>query len=181
MAETRTLITAAELEGMSFPDERVELSEGELIRMPPAGFEHGYVVMGFGAKLGAYVKKNTLGAVVGPDTGFRLDEHTVRSPDIGFVSRARLEKTGHPAGFFPGAPDLAVEVFSPSDSKSDLFKKIQEYFRAGTRLVWALFPAIKQVYVYRGPKRVKILGAGDTLDGEDLLPGFSIAVDKIFP
>ena len=181
MAETRTLITAAELEGMSFPDERVELSEGELIRMPPAGFEHGYVIAGLTFALTQYTNEHHLGVVLGADVGYRLDEHTVRCPDISFVPESRIKAEGIPAGFFPGAPDLAVEVFSPTDSKSDLFKKIQEYFRAGTRLVWALFPAIKQVYVYHGPKKVTILGAGDTLDGEDLLPGFSIAVEKIFP
>ena len=180
MGGTKTLVTAAELETMSFPDERVELAQGELIRMPPAGLEHSYYGAGLVGDLRNFVKKHKLGIVVGPDAGFTLDENTVRSPDVSFITRARIEKVGMSRGFWPGAPDLAVEVFSPTDSKRDLFKKIQEYFRAGTRLVWVLFSDIHQVYVYRSPKEIRVLEESDTLTGDDLIPGFSIRVSDIF-
>lgn len=180
MAETKTLITAAQFARMSFPDERVELSEGELIRMPPGGMEHSHIGVFLIRVLGDFVEKGKLGAVFGPDAGFRLDEHTVRAPDVSFVAQARVTEIGIPTGFWPGAPDLAVEVMSPGDSESDLLRKIQEYFRAGTRMVWAVFPQVRQVYVYRGPKQVRILEEGDALSGEDVLPGFSLPAAKIF-
>ncbi len=180
MAETRTLITADELERMSFPNERVELSEGELIRMPPAGAEHAHVIVTLIKILAPFVDSNGLGEVGGPDVGFQLSAHTVLSPDVSFVSRGRIPPSGIPRGFWPFAPDLAIEVFSPSDTRSDLLRKIRLYFEAGTRRVWALFPQKKQIHVYSSPTRVIVLKAGDVLMGEEVLPGFSVPVKRIF-
>ena len=181
MGATRTLISAEQLEGMSFPNERVELSNGELIRMPPAGFEHGWVISTLNRLLQTHVSQHQLGIVLGADTGFRLGEYTVRAPDIAFVTAKRLKKIGITRGFWPAAPDLAIEVFSPSDTQSDLLQKIQEYFQAGVRAVWVLFPAVQQVYVYRDPKQITVLGPEDTLTGGEMIPGFSVVVGELFP
>ncbi len=180
MAATRTLITADELERMSFPDERVELSEGELIRMPPAGAEHAHVIIALIKILAPFVDSNGLGEVGGPDVGFRLSAHTVLSPDVSFVSRGRIPPSGIPRGFWPFAPDLAIEVFSPSDTRSDLHRKIRLYLEARTLRVWVLFPRKRQIHVHQGPARVIVLKEEDVLTGEDVLPGFSVPVKRIF-
>jgi Uma2 family endonuclease len=180
MADTKTLITAEQLLQMSFLGERVELSEGELIRMAPAGARHSRVAIRFGAILDEYVERRQLGAVFGADGGFVLAEDTVRAPDIGFVSQARLQQAGIPDEFFPGAPDLAVEVVSPDDRAADLEKKIEEYFRAGTRLVWVVYPRRKRVHVFSNPRQMRVLEASDVLSGNDVLPGFSVPLEKIF-
>src|SRR5436305_2103414 len=113
---TKTLLTADELEQMPDDDSlRTELDEGELITMPPAGEEHGYRGNRIAFLLTSFVSKHRLGRVYGADTGFRLAPDTVRSPDVAFV-RAERVKAIHSRGFAIGAPDLAVEVFSPSDS-----------------------------------------------------------------
>ena len=174
------MITADQLLGISFPDERVELSKGELVRMPAAGWEHGFVAGNVAGILREFVKAHDLGAVATAEAGFKLSEYTLRVPDVSFVSKQRLAATGSPAGFWPGAPDLAVEVVSPSDSASDLQKKIQEYFEAGTRMVWVLYPELKQVQCYRGPKQMRVLEAHEPISGEDVLPGFSILVEEFF-
>lgn len=180
MAETKTLITAEEFERMSFPDERVELSEGELIRMPPGGIEHSDIGVFFISMLASFVDQRKLGAIFGPDAGFQLDNYIVRAPDVSFVSQAKLAAIGKPRGFWPGAPDLAIEVLSPGDSVTELMKKVQEYFRAGTRAVWVVLPDVRQVYRYYSPKDVRVLAVGDTLDGGDVIPGFSLPISQIF-
>jgi len=180
MADTKILITADQLFPMSFPDERVELSEGELIRMAPAGFEHGRVGLNIGSFLRVFALEHNLGTVVGSEAGFRLDEQTVRSPDAAFVSRARIQERGSPEAFWPGAPDLAVEVVSPGDDAADLERKIEEYFRSGARLVWVVYPRKKRIHVFHNAREVRVLEASETLSGNDVLPGFSIPVEKIF-
>lgn len=174
------VITAVQLKRMSFSDGRVELSEGKLIRKPFFGFRDGCVCTNLLGMLLEHADRHELGAVVGSRAGFRLSRLTVRTPSVAFISRARLEKVECPKGFFPGAPDLAVEVFSPSDRKGELSKKVQQYFAAGTRLVWAVFPTSQQVYVYHGPKQITVLDADDVLKGERVLPGFSLRVSEIF-
>ncbi len=180
MAEPKTLLTADQLLTMFFPNERVELSDGELIRMPAAGFEHGFIAGNVVRILGEFVQARNLGVVITAETGYKLAEHTMRDPDVSFVSKERLAAVGMPVGFFPGAPDLAVEVVSPGDCASELQKKIQDYFQAGTRMVWVLYPQSKQVHVYGSPKEIRVLEAQDSLSGEDVLPGFSVVVEEFF-
>jgi Uma2 family endonuclease len=114
------LITAEELLQMPRGSFRYELIKGELLQMPPAGFEHGVTIVDIAAPFGVFVRENDLGVVTGAETGFKLQSNpdTVRAPDIGFVSTARLLQ-GPVRGYFPGAPDLAVEVASPGDIALD--------------------------------------------------------------
>jgi|SRR5215218_3860766 len=118
MDVVRQQVTADEL--LHMPDDgfRYELVQGELRRMAPAGNVHGRVAMNIGISLGNYVKAHDLGTVYAAETGFRLaeDPDTVRAPDVAFVSRPRVEAVGEAEGFWPEAPDLAVEVASPGDS-----------------------------------------------------------------
>jgi len=180
MGQMKTLITAGQFAALAFPDERVELCEGELIRMSPTGAEHGIVAGNVARILGHHIYQQGLGTVLTAEAGFRLSESTVRAPDVSFISAARLAAVGRTKGFFPGAPDLAVEIVSPDDSAGDLAKKIQEYFAAGARLVWVLYPNIRQLHSYTASSAVRVLGASETLTGEEMLPGFSVRVADYF-
>jgi len=129
--------------------------------------------------LNGFVIPRDLGYVTGADGGFKLATHKARQPDVGFISKARAPKLPKK---FDIAPDLAVEVVSPDE---DVLKKTNEYFRAGTRLVWAVYTDEKRVYVFRptesGEAHMQTLDLDDTLDGGDVLPGFSLPVRDIFP
>jgi Uma2 family endonuclease len=114
------------------------------------------------------------------ETGFILfdDRQTVRSPDAAVVLRHRLAEL--PDSFVPMAPDLAVEVLSPSDRMADALAKVAMYLQAGTPLVWFVNPATRTVVVFRSETDPVMLSEGDTLDGGDVLPGFSVPVAEIF-
>ena len=135
MAVGTRLITIEELEKMPQTDARVELVEGEIIKMPPAGHEHGEIAGNIFAAMHAFIRKNKLGKVYAAETGFILHRNpdTVRAPDAAFVTAERAKETEGNEGFFPGPPDLAVEVISPNDSDEDVEAKVLDYLRAGTR------------------------------------------------
>jgi Uma2 family endonuclease len=177
---TRTLITAEDLARMPDDDTvRIELDEGELITMPPAGEEHGFCGLNIGRILGNHVKKYRLGRVYGSDTGFRLNATTVRAPDVAFVRKERLASVRQGV-FANGAPDLAVEVFSPSDSVRQLMRKVKQYFAAGCHTVWIVYPERQEVNVLEASGADRLLGATDTIEAPELLPGFSVPVAEFF-
>ena len=177
---TKTLITAAELEQMPDDDSvRTELDEGELITMPPAGLEHGDCASEIDYLLRDFVKKNGLGKVYSGEAGFRLNEDTVRAPDVAFVRKERVA-TVHRRGFGMGAPDLAVEVFSPSDSVRQLMRKVKQYFAAGCHTVWIVYPDRREIQILDAQGADRLLGPEDALDAPELLPGFSTPVGPIF-
>ncbi len=178
----QSLMTAEELFDLPDDDYKYELVEGELIRMAPTGGEHGVLTVRVAYVLHAYVQENDLGIVSGAETGFILQRgpDIVRAPDAAFIAKARIPETGIPKTYWPFAPDLAVEVTSPSDRFSAVQTKIAEYFSAGTRLAWVVEPATRTVYVYRSAHDVRVLGEEDELSGEDVLPGFRYAVRRLF-
>ncbi len=176
----KTLLTADELELMPDDDSvRTELDEGELISMPPAGWDHGDSEIEIGRILSNYVKKHRLGKVLSGDTGFRLREDTVRSPDVAFVRRARVAALKS-KGFAKGAPDLAVEIFSPSDSVAQLMRKVKQYFAAGCHTVWIVYPEAQEVHVLEASGADRLLRGEDVLEAAELLPGFSVRVGEFF-
>lgn len=165
---------------------RVELVEGEIREMAPAGGEHGEVAIGIGSLIWSHVQQNRLGRVTAAETGYVLYKNpdpggrdTVRAPDVGFVS---LERAPQPFSekFVPLAPDLAVEVISPNDGAEAVEEKVLDYLRYGVRQVWLIYPSSKTVVV-QTPAEIRRLAAADTLDGGDVLPGFSVRVGEIFP
>jgi Uma2 family endonuclease len=182
MVTTSATTTIEEYERIAFDEARYELIDGELRRMPDAGFEHGTIGLGVGAELRAFVRPRGLGAVTGADTSYLLsrDERLVRLPDAAFVVAGRLPSLDRVANVFDGAPDLAVEVVSPTDSAPAVEEKVQTWLRFGTRLVWVLWPRTKTVTVRTPDGRGRTLGEGEELDGGDVLPGFSIAVAELF-
>lgn len=176
MSTTTRTMTAEELLRLPRGKACYELVKGELITMSPAGQKHGRIIMNLGVPLTQHVKTNKLGYVYGAETGFKLaaDPDTVRAPDIAFVSQEQVDKVGDPEGYWPGAPDLAVEVLSPGDRVSEVEQKVQEYPQAGTRLVWVVSPKMRTVTVYRSLTDIEVLTENDTLDGGDVVPGFSV-------
>jgi len=149
--------------------------------MSPAGSEHGAIALQTGSALLDFVKAHSLGAVLGAETGFQIahDPDTVRALDVAFI---RADRVGgkRPQGFFPGAPDLAVEVLSPGDRASEVIAKVEDWLGAGCRAVWVIDPKTRTVTVYDDSRNAVILAATDTLDGGDLLPGFHRLVAEIF-
>ncbi len=181
MAEAKTLITAEQFFEMSLPDVRAELVDGEVVLMSPPGFEHGDIALFLGSRLRQFADARGLGRVVS-EVGFvlRRNPDLVRAPDVAFISQEKLEALGRTRKFWPGAPDLAVEVLSPDDRPSEILRKVGEYLEAGTRLVWVVSPESQTISAYRSLERVRVYGASDELSGEDVLPGFRLKVSEIF-
>ncbi|HLF96615.1 MAG TPA: Uma2 family endonuclease, partial [Methylococcaceae bacterium] len=119
--------------------------------------------------------------VFAAETGFILarDPDTVRAPDVAFIRQDRLEQTGIPTGYWPGAPDLAVEVISPSDTYTEVEDKVCDWLEAGTRLVIVVNPRKQAVTVYRSAKQVRLLTGDEVLDGADVIPGWALPVSEI--
>jgi Uma2 family endonuclease len=182
MGVVRQQVTADEL--LHMPDDgfRYELVQGELRRMNPAGNVHGRVAMSVAWRLAQYVDENRLGTVYAAETGFTLstDPDTVRAPDVAFVSRARVEAVGEVEGFWPEAPDLAVEVISPGDSYTDVEEKVFAWLEAGTKMVVVINPRQRSATVYKSPSDITALAEADVLAGGDVVPGFELAVREIF-
>ena len=176
------LMTAEELLELPRGRFRYELIKGELKQMSPTGDEHGAVTMELAAPLHRYVKLNKLGKVYAAETGFKLesDPDTVRAPDIAFVKMERLVGAERVKGYRCGAPDLAVEVLSPGNTKREMAEKVKDYFEAGGRLIWIISPKRKTVTVYRSLTDVVTLTEKDSLDGGEVVPGFQIPVAEIF-
>lgn len=180
--ETTKLMTAEELWQLAKNGMRHELVRGELRTMPPAGGEHGVTTIHLTGPLWAHITPLDLGELVAAETGFIIfrDPDVVRAADIAFVSKARIPATGIPKGYWPGTPDLAVETVSPNDTMEDVDEKVDDWLRAGTKMVWVVNPKRRTVTVYRSRDHAQILSEKDELDGQDVLPGFRILVAKIF-
>ncbi len=159
---------------------RHELVRGALRPMSPAGYEHGLIAMMLGSSLRQHVAAHRLGTVTAAETGFRLGPDTVRAPDVGFVSRERAEAVGRPSGYWPGAPDLSIEVVSPHDSYSDVIDKLRDFFEAGTLVVLVVNPRNRTVAVHRSPVAATLVGVGETLTVDDVVPGWSVPVADLF-
>ena len=177
-------ITAEELLNMPDDGTRRELVGGELREMAPAGNRHGYVAGELFGELRNHVKANGLGRTYTAETGFKTssDPDTVRAPDAAFVSQARLERMGDVPGYWPGAPDLVVEVVSPNDKHSEVLDKALAWLDAGCRMVLVAHPERRVVTVYRSREDIRILTAeaGDVVDGADVVPGWKLSLTEIF-
>ena len=181
MATTTHLVTAEELLEMG-SDAPYELWEGVLKEVSPSNPKASEIGVVLAIRIGQFVLEHGLGHMTGSDGGYILEENpqTVVSPDFGFVRKARLPD-GFPArGFCPTPPDLAVEVISPTDKRADIAQKLELYARAGVSLVWWVDPERRTVTVHRAGQQPEVIDAAGTLDGGDVLPGFSLAVEQIF-
>ena len=170
-------------EFMALPDDgdRYEIVNGELVNMGNSGMEHGNLGTFLGGALELYIRPRKLGVACDSSTAFRMKSGNKRSPDISFVAKERLKGLKKlPKGFFEGAPDLAIEVLSPSNTFEEIHSKLVEYFESGCKLAWVINPDEESVLVYRKPQPEKLLKITDSLDGEELVPGFTLAIAELF-
>jgi Uma2 family endonuclease len=159
---------------------RLELKRGRIVREPRPGADHGFIWAELVFHLRDHVKKNKLGRVfVDAGTITERDPDTVRGPDILFVSRARLQAYP-PKLWFGIAPELCVEILSPSNRPGAMREKVAEYFAAGARLVWIVEPMRERVTVYRSITDMRILTRTEQLEGGDVLPGFQLPLAQLF-
>jgi Uma2 family endonuclease len=166
------------------PDDgfRYELVKGELKKMSPSGYNHGRIAINATTPLDGHVRANDLGVVCAAETGFILssDPDTVLAPDVAFVSRRRIEEVGEVEGYWPGAPDMVVEVISSSDTYTEVEEKVIQWLSAGVRMVLVVDPRKRTVTVYRSLTDITILTEGETIDGGDVVPGWKMPVDDLF-
>jgi Uma2 family endonuclease len=182
MTEQRTLLTADEFFRLySGKDGYYELVRGEVIELAPPNWEHGEVALSIGSALRIFVRQRGLGTVV-VESGYRLESQpdTVRGPDVSFVSRDRVPAGGPVRTFFPGVPDLAVEVVSPSDTAAEIEAKVHDYLRTGVRRVWVAYPNTRRVAVHFPDGSARWYSEDEAIEDPDLLLGFSLSLREIF-
>ena len=176
-----TNLTVEEFMEYPTPDGKAELVRGELVVTPPPGPRHGIVVVNLATLLHNHVKKTQLGQVLA-ESSFELVDlpRTVRAPDVAFVRRERLPAGGIGAAQLKTAPDLAVEILSPSETASRLDEKLDDYAAAQVPLVWVIDPERRTVTIIASDSPTRWLREPDTLDGGRIVDGFSCPVAELF-
>jgi Uma2 family endonuclease len=180
MVATRQ-ITVDEFETLPL-EGRWELIDGELVEMSPSAEESSNIGATIIIQIGPHVRKHPLGRVYGADAGFVLfpDRDPVRAPDVAFFRADRVPRGEARKHFTRLAPDLAVEVLSPTDRPSEVVARIEMHQEAGVRLIWLVDPEQETFTVIAAGQSTRALKAGAPLDGGDVLPGFSVLVADIF-
>ncbi len=173
-------MTADELFDMPHGGKRLELVRGELRTMPPAGYEHGDTTVELTWRVAQFVRSNDLGRCSGAETGFRLSSDTVRAPDFAFVSKARIPPGGLPKKFFPGAPDLAVEVVSPGDTTLEVDENVLDWLNGGCQAVWVVDPKLRTVTIYHSATDIRVCASDAELADNTVVPGFRCKVSDLF-
>lgn len=170
---------------MSLPDDGYihELVDGELIMSPKNNFQHERICTKLQYALETFNRKKKLGVVLGSSAGFWMHNRNCRAPDISFIPKARLEKLGFSPNakrFFPGAPDLAVEILSPNNSRREIDARLKDFVSSGTQIAWLINPDAECAEVCHSLTERKLIGPGGVLDGEHLLPGFQFPIADLF-
>lgn len=178
--QTIPLVTAEELFRMPDDDFKYELVDGRLIKMSPTGAQHGVIAIRLAAVLNRHVEDRGLGVALTAGFKLRSDPDTVREPDIAFVRRERIPASGVPVAYWLGPPDLAVEVISPTDRPGYLKRKVADYLSCGVQMIWVIHPRTRTVTVYRPGSPPAIFAEADTLDGADVIPGFTYQISRLF-
>lgn len=178
-----TLMTAGDL--WELPDDGTlyELSQGKLIRMSRSAYGPSKISGRVLVRIGSFVDQHNLGDYGTAEGGFRLesDPDTVRAPDVWFVRAENAPREPPERGFWRGRPDLAVEVLSPSDRFEQVMRKVRDYLAAGVPLVWAFDSEVRCCGVFSPGALVSFVEADGVLDGEDVLPGFTLPVRDVLP
>jgi len=164
-------------------EKRLELVEGVIYEMPPAGGEHGEIGANLLITIGSRIRQYKLGHVTTAETGYILftndnGKDTVRAPDVGYISYERMPDRLPPT-YIPLPPDLAIEVVSPNDKPADIEDKVKDYLRAGVHMFVFVYPSTKSVYAFKGNEVVRLSG-DDVLDFAPVLPGFSMRISEMF-
>jgi Uma2 family endonuclease len=161
-------------------DQLCELIDGTLVRKA-VGFYESYIAVQIAMLLSQFVAERNLGVVAGEAGMLQIFPDEVRIPDVSFISHERLKNSGFPDEAAPHmAPDLAVEVISRGNTRQEMDQKLSEYFEAGTKAVWYVYPKKRQVVAYASLKSFTELSESDTLDGGEVLPGFTLELKSLF-
>jgi len=175
------LYTIDDLLSMPDDDKRYELINGEIVEMGRANRIHTILGTWLIVQIGIYLKANNLeGDLCGPDGTYYLDAKNTRVPDVSYLTTASAAKIPAGSVYNPFAPDLAVEIKSPSNRHSEMRKLARLYIESGARLVWTINYEDKIVHVYRPGQLAVELDEDDVLDGGDVLPGFTVKLAEMF-
>lgn len=171
-------LSAEQLVHVSWPGKVTELIRGRLVVREPPGAQHGSVASRLTYYLGDFVYRKGLGVLFAQDTGFHIESNpdTVRAPDVAFLAQARAGAL-EVSGYARIAPDLVAEIVSPNDRPAEVRSKVADWIAAGVKLVWVIDPRRRMAHVHRSNGTVT--EGATTLDGEDVLPGFTRAVDDL--
>ncbi len=183
-----SMMTAEQLHIHDARGMRSELVRGKLVVREPAGFQHGDIAMRIAIEIGFFLRRdqleraaaNPLGRLLAAETGFTLHRNpdTVRAPDVAFVAWHRTPTDQR--GFAELAPDLAVEVLSPTDRPGEVLTKVADWLNAGSSLVWVIDPARRIARAYRADGDESTVTESSTLDGENVLPAFTLSLHSLF-
>jgi Uma2 family endonuclease len=177
----RKVWTEAELQALPDNGYNHEVVDGELVMSPKNNFEHGDICTRIVTALNVFVCAKRLGVVCDSSTGFWMRNENCRAPDVSFIDKERLRGLKRPPrSFFRGAPDLAIEVLSPDNTRSEITARLKDFFSSGTRLAWIINPETESAEICRSPVDRRLAGPGSVLDGEDVVPGFRLPLDEIF-
>lgn len=178
-AVAENLMTSEEFEKLPDTHVRRELVRGEVVENMPTGGIHALIALTIGRLLQVWAKK--LGSYVGVEAGFNLFKNpdVTRVPDVCYVRAERIPPEGIPEGFWNLAPDLAVEVVSPSETAQSIRDKVNDFLAAGTPLVWVVYPRTKEVIAHTADGLARTFTVKDVLEF-DLLPGFRCTVAELF-
>ena len=180
MTTQKTLLTAEEFYLFCCQNDGwYELVDGEVVELAPPNDEHGSTSLNVGYAFKGYSRRHGVGEAR-VETGYtlRTGPDTVRGPDVSFVFHPRVEGRGR--GFPTGAPDFAVEVVSPSDTASEMARRVADYLAAGTQRVWVVYPVSRRALIHRADGSVVSYEGDDVITDEELLPGFSLPLSEIF-
>lgn len=182
MVSTTKHWTVEELERPGAPDGRYELIDGEIVPVSPTSNKSSRVTNTFAFFITGHVRPLGLGEVFSAEAGFVLfpGRQLIRSPDVAFVRADRLPPESEWDKFPRLAPDLVVEVISPSDPRADVLDKVAMWLAAGVRLLWLADPAAVTVTVHAPDREPVLLAHGDDLYGGDVLPGFQVPIAELF-
>jgi Uma2 family endonuclease len=173
--------TEAELQALPDDGFNYEVVDGELVMSPKNNPEHGNICMRLGSALHTFVERKKLGAMFDSNTGFWMDNENCRAPDISFVAKERLRGLKRPArSFFKFAPDLAIEVLSPNNTRAEIHDRLRDFFSSGTKLAWIIDPESKSAEICYGLEKRRLVGPNGELNGEDVVPGFRYKLADLF-
>jgi Uma2 family endonuclease len=175
--------TEAELQALPEDGFVHEVVDGELVMSPKNSWLHGRICTRLLFAIEEFNRSHRLGAVLDSSTGFWMQNQNCRAPDISFVPKNRIEQLGvrfASKEFFPGAPDLAIEILSANYTRAEIDRRLKDFFASGTQIAWVIDPDNQRVEVCHSPTRRQLIGSGGFLDGEHLLPGFRYAIADLF-
>ena len=180
---TKKIWTEVELQSLPEDGYLHEVVNGELVMSPKNDFFHGRICTRLSFALEAFNRAHTLGVILDSSTGFWMRNRNCRAPDISFISKERLVREGFKPStrrFFPGAPDLAVEILSLNNTRAEIDERLRDFFSSGARVAWIINPDAECVEVCHAPDKRRLLGTGADLEGEQLLPGFRYPIADLF-